>query len=70
MQVYAIGEHHMKAENNTGCYYRYNHPDKGLSDELLENFKKNHVQLITASDAHKPADVGSYIKDAEERNKI
>ena len=44
--------------------------DKGLSDELLENFKKNHVQLITASDAHKPADVGSYIKDAEERNKI
>ena len=65
-----LNKHHMKAENNTGCYYRYNHPDIGLSDELLENFKKNHVQLITASDAHKPADVGSYIKDAEERNKI
>lgn len=57
----------MKAENNVGCYYRYNHPDMGLSDELLEILKKNHVELITASDAHKPSDVGSYIKEAMQR---
>lgn len=64
-----LNEHHMKAENNVGCYYRYNHPDIGLSDELLEIFKKNHVELITASDAHKPRDVGSYIKEAEKKIK-
>lgn len=58
-----LNDHHMKAENNTGCYYRYNHKDKGLSDELLNILKEHKVSLITASDAHIPAHVGSCIKD-------
>lgn len=58
-----LNEHHMKAENNTGCYYRYNHKDMGLSEELLNIFKKNKVAMITASDAHKPDHVGSCIKE-------
>lgn len=62
-----LNQHHMKAENNVGCYYRYNHQDLGLSDELLKVFKKAHVQLITTSDAHQPSDVGSYIKEAVQR---
>ena len=56
-------KHHVKGECNTGCYYRYHHPDKGLSKELLDIFKEHHVDIITASDAHKPADVGTCIKD-------
>lgn len=56
--------HHMKAENNVGCYYRYHHPDMGLSQELLQIFKDNHVDLIYASDAHQPQDVGNYIREA------
>lgn len=56
-------EHHMKAENNTGCYYRYHTEDMGLSDELLAIFKEHNVQMITASDAHKPSDVGTCIKE-------
>lgn len=56
-------EHHVKGECNTGCYYRYHHPDKGLSKELLDIFKEHHVDIITASDAHKPEDVGTCIKD-------
>ena len=59
-----LNEHHMKAENNVGCYYRYHHPDMGLSDELLKILVENHVDIITASDAHQPHDVGSYIKEA------
>lgn len=59
-----LNEYHVKAENNVGCYYRYNHPDLGLSDELLEIFKDKHVEIITTSDAHKPSDTGSYIKEA------
>lgn len=64
-----LNEHHMKAENNVGCYYRYNHPDLGLSDELLNIFKENHVDLIFTSDAHQPKDVGRHIHEAMQRMK-
>ena len=57
----------IKAECNTGCHYRYNHPDVGLSDEFLQILIDSGVDIITASDAHKPEDVGSYIKEASER---
>jgi len=62
-----LKEKKMKGECNTGCHYRYNHQDIGLSDELLEIFKRNGVDIITASDAHHPKDVGMYIKQANER---
>ena len=58
-----LNTYHMKAENNTGCYYRYHHQDMGLSDTLLAIFKECGVSLITASDAHYPQDVGTNIKD-------
>ena len=60
----ALKRNGVTAENNTGCHYRYGHRDIGLSDELLRIFKKEGVRIITASDAHKPADVGSFIKEA------
>lgn len=60
-------EHHVKAENNTGCYYRYNHHDKGLSDGLLKIFKEHGVEMITASDAHQPDHVGMNIADIYEK---
>ncbi|MDF9823723.1 histidinol-phosphatase (PHP family) [Breznakia sp. PF5-3] len=62
-----LNEHHMKAENNTGCYYRYKHKDMGLSDELLQILKKHTVKMITASDAHQPDHVGSYITEIYEK---
>ncbi len=58
-----LNQHHMKAENNTGCYYRYHHKDMGLSDELLDILKEYGVHLITCSDAHQPTDVGNCIKE-------
>lgn len=63
----ALIKNHMKAENNTGCYYRYGHKDMGLSDTLLTTFKKNKVEMITASDAHYPKHVGMNIKDIYEK---
>ena len=60
-------EHHVIAENNTGCYYRYNHHDMGLSDELLKIFKDHGVAMITASDTHHPEHVGSNIADIYEK---
>ena len=63
----ALRKHEVMGECNTGCHFRYGHPDIGLSDELLEIFKENDVRIITASDAHHPEDVGNYIKEACER---
>ena len=62
-----LNEHHVKAENNTGCYYRYHHKDIGLSDELLNIFKEHGVKMITASDAHQPSHVGMNIVDIYEK---
>lgn len=62
-----LNKHHVKAENNTGCYYRYSHKDMGLSDELLTIFKEHGVEMITASDAHYPGHVGTNIKDIYEK---
>lgn len=58
-----LNNHNMKVENNVGCYYRYHHKDIGLSDELLGIFKKHNCNIITASDAHYPKDVGNYIQN-------
>jgi histidinol-phosphatase (PHP family) len=66
----ALKDNNVMAENNTGCHYRYGHPDIGLSDQLLAAFRQNNVRIITASDAHRPEHVGSYIKEATERGKL
>jgi len=63
-----LNKQDMYAECNVGCMYRYNHKDLGLSDELLKTFIKNDVKLITASDGHHPNEVGTLIKEAN--NKI
>ena len=63
-------EHNVKAENNTGCYYRYNHKDMGLSEELLKILKEHGVLMITASDAHQPDHVGTNIADIYEKTML
>lgn len=63
-------KYQVKAENNTGCYYRYNHQDMGLSDELLKILKEHQVEMITASDAHQPDHVGSNIADIYEKTML
>ena len=54
----------MYGENNSGIAYRYGHQDIGISDEMLKIFKEHKVKMITASDAHKPEDVGTLIREA------
>ena len=59
--------HNITVECNTGCHYRYNHQDLGLSDELLKILVSNGTSIITCSDAHHPNHVGSFIKEANEK---
>ncbi len=63
-----LKKYNVLAENNTGCHYRYNHKDIGLSDELLEIFKSQNVKIITASDAHFPQDVGKFISHVHQKS--
>ena len=65
----ALLEKDMYAENNTGIKYRYHHDDLGIADEMLRIFKEKKVKMITASDAHKPSDVGTLIYEATLRNR-
>lgn len=58
-----LNEHHIKVENNVGCYYRYHHEDMGLADDLLKIFRQHNCEMITVSDAHTPEDCGNYIKE-------
>ena len=43
----------------------YGHRELGMNRELIRVLKQNGVRLMTASDAHRPEDVGRYIKEAE-----
>ena len=63
----ALKECGVIAENNSGCHWRYGQKDIGNSDELLKTFRKHHVKMIAASDAHDPENAGSFIREATDR---
>ena len=57
----------MYADQNSGAARRC--PDTaslGMEEELLRALKKNHVRIVTSSDAHCPEDVGDKIKEMQE----
>jgi len=56
-------EHSFRFHN--GLFINYGHRELGMNRELLRVLKQNGVHLMTASDAHRPEDVGRYIKEAE-----
>ena len=51
-------EYKIKMEDNTKAHYSYHHPDIGLNADFRNILKENNVQIVTASDAHYPNDVG------------
>jgi len=55
----------VKMEFSNGLFINYGHKELGLNRELLRVLKQKGVYLVTASDAHKPEDVGRYIAEAE-----
>lgn len=61
----SLKAHHMKAEFSCGLKINYQHSELGLNKELLNAFLSEKVELVTASDAHRPEDVGLYIDEAD-----
>jgi histidinol-phosphatase (PHP family) len=51
----------MQVEQSVGLFLNYNHNELGMNKRLFQILKENEVDIITATDAHKPSDVGIYI---------
>lgn len=58
-------QYDVKMEFSSGLFINYGHEELGLNRELLGVLKKHGVRLVTASDAHRPEDVGKGIGEAE-----
>lgn len=61
----AARKHCVKVEFNNGLRINYGHSELGLNRDLLACLQQEGVEIVTASDAHKPEDVGLYIDEAE-----
>lgn len=60
----AIRDMKMSVEFNNGLYINYGHEELGTNRQLLKILKDNNVEIVTASDAHRPEDVGKFILEA------
>jgi histidinol-phosphatase (PHP family) len=60
----ALSRSNMYAEQSSGSSRRTG-AELGMNTVMLRIMKKNSVKILTASDAHCPEDVGSYIKELE-----
>jgi histidinol-phosphatase (PHP family) len=61
-----LKNHNMKTEFSLGLYINYGHKEFRLNEEFLSILKQEKVELMTASDAHIPENVGIHIKKATE----
>ena len=59
----------IKVENSAGLHLNYGHAELGLNRQFLAHLKAEGVTLITASDAHRPEDVGRYIPELAALNR-
>ncbi len=55
----------VKVEFNNGLRINYGLDEPGLSDGFLACLRQEGVEILTASDAHRPADVGRYVRETE-----
>lgn len=61
-----LNEYGMCAEQSSGLYINYGFDELGMNKRMLKVFKDKGVKLLTVSDAHRPEDVGKFIKEMNE----
>lgn len=61
----ALKQYRVKVEQSAGLHMNYNHPELGMNERMLSIFKAAGVELVTASDAHRPEDVGRFIREMQ-----
>jgi histidinol-phosphatase (PHP family) len=62
----AANRHGVALEFSAGLRLNYGHDRLGLEGGFLKALKAADVTILTASDAHRPEDVGKYIRESEE----
>lgn len=61
-----LNKNNMYAEQSGGLYLNYSsNCELGMNEKMLKVFKDNGVRILTASDAHKPEDVGANIMELQ-----
>jgi len=55
----------IKIEFSAGLKNNYNHSELGMNQKMLKILLINNARIITASDAHRPEDVGKNIENCE-----
>ena len=61
----ALVQENMYTELNSGLALNYGRNDFGINMGMLNSMKENGVTILTASDAHKPEDVGLFLNDIQ-----
>jgi histidinol-phosphatase (PHP family) len=56
----------MKIEQSAGLHMNYHHPELGMNKDFIKTLKSVGADIITASDAHRPEDVGRHILQMQE----
>ena len=62
-----LKSHNMKVENSAGLHINYHHSELGMNEDLLRICREENCDIITASDAHRPEDVGRCMKELAEK---
>ena len=55
----------VKTEYSNGLFINYGHHERGPNPQLLAVLLEHNIPLVTVSDAHKPENVGKFIRQAE-----
>lgn len=58
-----LNAHGMMAEQSAGLKINYGVDEPGMNRKMLEVFLRKGVRLLPASDAHRPEDVGRFVKE-------
>lgn len=58
-----LNRYNMYAEKSAGLYLNYGYKELGMNKKMYDIFKREDVKMYTASDAHRPEDVGKYIRE-------
>lgn len=58
-------KHDMYAEQSGGLHLNYNCHELGMNETMLKIFIDQGVRILTASDAHRPEDVGANIMELQ-----
>jgi GNAT superfamily N-acetyltransferase len=65
-----LNEYEMYAEQSAGLFINYGFDELGMNKRMLKIFKDKGVKVLTVSDAHRPDDVGRFIREMSEGNTV